>query len=30
MRPKFGDFAWRFVVAPGEDLLSYRISALER
>jgi hypothetical protein len=30
MRPKYGDFAWRFVVEPGEDLLRYRLSALER
>jgi hypothetical protein len=27
MRPKYGDFAWRFVVAPGEDTLRYELSA---
>jgi len=27
MRRKYGDLAWRFVVPPGEDLLSYRLSA---
>jgi hypothetical protein len=29
MRRKYGDFAWRFVVQPGEELLQYRLSALE-
>jgi hypothetical protein len=29
MRRKYGDLAWRFVVQPGEALLSYRLSALE-
>jgi hypothetical protein len=29
MRRKYGDSAWRFVVRPGEDLLSYRLSARE-
>jgi hypothetical protein len=29
MRRKYGDFAWRFVVEPGEDLLSYQLSAQE-
>jgi len=29
MRRKYGDFAWRFVVEPGEELLSYQLSALE-
>ncbi len=29
MRRKYGDFAWRFVVGPGEELLSYQLSALE-
>jgi hypothetical protein len=29
MRRKYGDFAWRFVVQPGEELLSYQLSALE-
>jgi hypothetical protein len=29
MRPKYGDFAWRFVVPPGEDTLRYRLSARE-
>jgi hypothetical protein len=29
MRRKYGDFAWRFIVQPGEDLLQYRLSALE-
>lgn len=27
MRRKYGDFAWRFVVRPGEDSLSYELSA---
>ena len=27
MRRKYGDSAWRFVVQPGEDSLSYRLSA---
>ena len=27
MRRKYGDLAWRFVVQPGEELLSYRLSA---
>jgi hypothetical protein len=27
MRRKYGDLAWRFVVPPGEDLLSYQLSA---
>jgi hypothetical protein len=27
MRRKYGDLAWRFVVPPGEDLLTYRLSA---
>jgi hypothetical protein len=27
MRRKYGDLAWRFVVPPGEELLSYRLSA---
>jgi hypothetical protein len=30
MRRKYGDFAWRFAVQPGEDLLQYRLSALEQ
>jgi hypothetical protein len=30
MRRKYGDLAWRFVVQPGEELLRYRLSALER
>jgi hypothetical protein len=29
MRRKYGDLAWRFSVPPGEELLSYRLSALE-
>jgi hypothetical protein len=27
MRRKYGDLAWRFVVQPGEELLTYRLSA---
>jgi hypothetical protein len=27
MRRKYGDFAWRFAVPPGEDLLRYELSA---
>lgn len=27
MRRKYGDFAWRFVVPPGEDTLEYELSA---
>jgi hypothetical protein len=27
MRRKYGDFAWRFVVPPGEDTLRYELSA---
>jgi hypothetical protein len=30
MRRKYGDLAWRFVVPPGEELLRYQLSALER
>jgi hypothetical protein len=29
MRRKYGDFAWRFTVPPGEALLNYELSALE-
>ena len=29
MRRKYGDLAWRFAVPPGEEQLSYRLSALE-
>ncbi len=29
MRRKYGDLAWRFTVAPGEELLTYRLSARE-
>jgi hypothetical protein len=29
MRRKYGDLAWRFTVPPGEELLSYELSALE-
>ena len=29
MRRKYGDFAWRFVVQPGEESLLYQLSALE-
>ena len=29
MRRKYGDLAWRFAVPPGEERLSYRLSALE-
>jgi hypothetical protein len=29
MRRKYGDFAWRFEVPPGEALLGYELSALE-
>jgi hypothetical protein len=29
MRRKYGDLAWRFAVAPGEELLRYELSALE-
>jgi len=29
MRRKYGDFAWRFTVPPGEDLLRYTLSARE-
>jgi hypothetical protein len=29
MRRRYGDLAWRFVVAPGEELLRYELSALE-
>jgi hypothetical protein len=29
MRRKYGDFAWRFTVPPGEALLEYELSALE-
>jgi hypothetical protein len=30
MRRKYGDLAWRFVVPPGEELLRYRLSALQQ
>jgi hypothetical protein len=30
MRRSYGDFAWRFAVPPGEELLRYELSALER
>ena len=29
MRRKYGDFAWRFIVQPGEELLRYQLSGLE-
>jgi hypothetical protein len=29
MRRRYGDLAWRFAVPPGEELLRYRLSALE-
>jgi hypothetical protein len=29
MRRKYGDFAWRFTVRPGEALLDYELSALD-
>lgn len=29
MRRKYGDFAWRFTVQPGEDALTYELSALD-
>jgi hypothetical protein len=29
MRRKYGDLAWRFTVQPGEELLTYRLSARE-
>ena len=29
MRRKYGDLAWRFIVQPGEELLTYRLSARE-
>lgn len=29
MRRKYGDFAWRFTVPPGEALLEYELSALD-
>ncbi len=29
MRRRYGDLAWRFAVAPGEELLRYELSALE-
>ncbi len=29
MRRRYGDLAWRFVVAPGEALLRYELSALQ-
>jgi hypothetical protein len=28
MRRKYGDLAWRFTVRPGEERLSYELSAL--
>ena len=30
MRRKYGDLAWRFIVPPGEELLLYRLSALQQ
>jgi hypothetical protein len=30
MRKKYGDFAWRFTVPPGEQVLTYALSARER
>ena len=30
MRRKYGDLAWRFAVPPGEELLRYRLSALQQ
>jgi hypothetical protein len=29
MRRKYGDFAWRFTVRPGEESLAYELSALD-
>jgi hypothetical protein len=29
MRRKYGDFAWRFTVQPGEEALAYELSALD-
>ena len=29
MRRKYGDFAWRFSVQPGEEALTYELSALD-
>jgi hypothetical protein len=29
MRRKYGDFAWRFTVQPGEESLAYELSALD-
>jgi hypothetical protein len=29
MRRRYGDLAWRFAVAPGEELLRYELSALD-